>query len=175
MISNHFEYDFFAWVVYFTRVVGSHSGIKYESISTTSPRYHHPLFLRSRITFFTFLCFANSSIERRNSSVTFSQKFFISIRKFSLSRSEYSISFMTIFALVTSISWIFSPLLIVSVTVVPAGHLIQDTTSLREFCLVISFSFTFIIVSHHLSPALSDGDHFMGDTIRRSHGCSISI
>gem|GEM_PF-3137345 len=65
--------------LYFITAVGSHSSRKYHSISETDTRYHHPLFLRSIITLFTYFCFFNSVNACLNSPSTLSQKLFISI------------------------------------------------------------------------------------------------
>jgi hypothetical protein len=86
----------------------------------------------------------------------------------------YSISFKTIFALVTIISKFLSNLFIVNFTFVQAGHLIHDTTSFKEFSFNTSLSSTFVIISHHFNHAFCDGDQDIGDTILTNHGFSIS-
>jgi len=65
-------------------------------------------------------------------------------------------------------------LFIVNITFVHFGHLIQETTSFKEFSFLISFPSTFITKSHHLSHAFSDGDPGIGEIILIIQGFSIS-
>jgi len=85
-----------------------------------------------------------------------------------------SISVITIFSLVTSISRISPFLFIVNITFEPAGPLIHVITSLRELSTVISFWSTFVTISHHFNHALSDGEPGIGESILSIHGFSIS-
>jgi hypothetical protein len=81
---------------------------------------------------------------------------------------------MIIFSLLTSIFSILSPLFISRITIVPAGHFIQETTSLREFFSVTVFDPTLSMISFHLSPAFSAGLHTIGDMILTTQGVCIS-
>jgi hypothetical protein len=159
---------------YFTVATFSHFATKYDNISVTSSKYHHQLFLKSMMTFLILFFHFNSSIAFLNSFVTQTQKEFIFIEKIFELISSVSKFFTMIFSLIISISNSSPSLSIVSVTLVPVGHLIHEVTSLNELFFVTSFQFTFKIISQDFIQLFSAGLQGIGFTILGFQGAAIS-